>query len=103
MIKRLSKNKEEKTNVVRRAKKSEIKCDFDSLTDAVVDDKFTGVVGDKLIVVRLRDGRKHNSLCVVRSIEVDSVHTWDETREQWFIFEPSGLKKHGIVVKKSND
>jgi hypothetical protein len=95
------KKKEKPESDAPKAKKVNYKWNLDALPDAVQDEKFIGSVGDELVVVRLRDGRMQKSLCTVTSIESENVHTFDETRGQWFVFSPVGLDKYGIVVKKS--
>lgn len=76
------------------------KVDAASLSDAIVEGKFLAEVEERLIVERLRDGKMKKSLCIVKKIEGDNVHAWDDTRDQWFIFNVAGIEKHGIVMKR---
>lgn len=75
----------------------------DSLEDAIVDNIFIAEIDDKLIVVKPRDGKLQKTSCVVKKIEGNEIHTWDETKNQWYIFSVEGVLKHGIVVKKTKN
>lgn len=85
----------------KQPRRREKKIDTSKLEDAVQDGKFTGSVGDRLIVVRPRDGRLQQSVCLVKSFDDRYVETFDETREQFYTFPLVGLAEAGVVVKKT--
>lgn len=76
------------------------KLNVDSMDDAVVDGKFVGSVGDELIVVKPRDGKIQKSICTVKKIEGEEVYTWDETKNQWYIFACSGIASGNVIIKR---
>lgn len=94
--------KNSKKNDSERAEERKVnsKLKIESLIDAIVDNIFTGNIGDELIVVKQRDGKIQKSICTVKKIEGEEIHTWDETKNQWYIFSAEGVLKHGITVKK---
>ena len=94
--------KNSKKNDSERAEERKVnsKLKIESLIDAIVDNIFTGNIGDELIVVKQRDGKIQKSICTVKKIEGEEIHTWDETKNQWYIFSVEGVLKHGITVKK---
>lgn len=79
--------KEDKKHVVSTAKKLKKSFNFASLPDAIIDGKFTCVVGTKIIVERMKNGRNILSICTIQEVsEKGLVHTYDETVEQCFSF-----------------
>lgn len=81
-------------------KKVSSRLNVDSLENAIVDGTFVAKVDDRLVVVKPRDGKLQKTSCIVKKIEGNEIHTWDETKNQWYIFSVEGVLKHGITVKK---
>lgn len=87
---------ERKQIVAKPEKKSQEKIDtkklkrgfkVDSLTDAIIEGKFIGKIGQEIVVERFRNGKKSFSICTVKQVdEKGLIHTWDETLQQWFVF-----------------
>jgi hypothetical protein len=82
-----------------KPRKVDSKLKLSLLEDAIKDGKLTAPVGSELIVERPHDGRKQKMVCTVREVDDKKVTTWDETLGRWFVFEPSSIEKHGILVK----
>jgi len=62
----------------------------DSLSDAIVEGKFIGNVGNEIVVSRFRNGKNTLSICTIKQIdEKGLIHVWDETLQQWFVFPES--------------
>lgn len=59
-----------------------------SLKDAIIEGKINFSSGSKVYASRRRDGKTVVVLCEIRDIKEDGlVEAWDETVNQWFIFD----------------
>jgi hypothetical protein len=57
---------------------------------AIADGVLLAPVGSKILVTRLRHARPHTSSCEIHKIDEDgTIHAWDETLNQWFLFKAS--------------
>jgi hypothetical protein len=82
-------------------KKFNSKKSFSSLPDAIKDGIFLGCVGCELVVERVRNGKRHRSICVVKEINGNLIDTFDLTVQQCFTFQCDSLslEKYNIVIK----
>jgi len=72
-----------------------------SLSDAVVEGKWTVEVGQDFIVSKKVSGKQFQSTCTFREmLNERTVNCWDKTLERWYAFNIDDLEKFGIVVKK---
>lgn len=76
---------------------------IDFLEDVSFDGKTCNFkLEDKLAVLRKwENGPWDIDVCTVKLIllEKDRVGTWNETRKEWYYFNPSLFKKYNIVIK----
>jgi hypothetical protein len=73
--------------------------DISNMPDAIVDGKLTVPIGSRVIIPRMRSGREVLSTGLIKKLEDDgSVHFWDETNAQWFVF----MLTDKVVVKVSD-
>jgi hypothetical protein len=71
--------------------------DLSSLSDAIIEGKLIVPIGTELITERYRNGRNVAIICTVKQIDDDGlIHTWDETVQQWYIF---NIKESPKILK----
>lgn len=99
LLKKLA-EKQRKKEFLATLKKEKFHYTVADMEDAVVDGKWTVPPESKVLVSMKRDGKPHQSVCVVKVVKDDAVDTYDETLDHWFSFRVPDLSTHNIVVKK---
>lgn len=91
MIKR--KTVVEKVEKVRAPRVKRLKVDFDSMPPAVVDGKFVVPVKGRVFFERTLNGVKRVHEGYVTDVSEEGyVHVFDETVEQFYVFDPGGTR-----------
>ena len=68
-------------------KKVKRNTDLSKLPDAIIDGKLVVPIGSEVIIPRMRSGREVLSAGYIKDVQEDgTVHVWDETNAQWFLF-----------------
>lgn len=75
------------------------KQDISKLQNVIVEGKLAVPVETEIIVEKKRDGKVQRSLCIIKKIEENMVSAWDETNDQWFLFNPETAEKNGVIIK----
>ena len=93
-----SKEKEVPTTL---PKKVNAKLNVEGLQNAVVDGMLVVPLESEVIVVKSVNGKVQKSSCIIKRIEENTVHAWDETLERWYLFNPTEVEKKGLIIKIS--
>ena len=68
-------------------KKVKRNLDLSKPPDAIVDGKLVVPLGSEVIIPRMRSAREVLSAGYIKDVQEDgTVHFWDETNMQWFLF-----------------
>lgn len=84
---------------VPKGRKPHQKQDISKLQNVIVEGKLAVPLETEIIVEKKRDGKVQRSLCIIKKIEENMVSAWDETNDQWYLFNPETVEKSGTIIK----